>query len=363
MENQNEIENFLAHYGVLGMKWGVTKEVRIKNRLVKRETQAKKFDSKAAIFQTRINELRSIKTRNPYRQHAINDAVDIVTKDRNTAIKDASAKRQGKLTSEQKKVIVGASIVAGLIATKIAYDGTQSGEFRRIAEKGKAFLQGKKFDFAKKASLTDATLDANQILQSVVKQVNPDYGDIGTKMNCRRATFAYEMRRRGYDVMATRTTNAYGQHGAGLLNAITPGEKFKNTSIPGVMTRAMYETAIKGTGKATPLLDINSGVAAGARNKVFGGGTPINIFDALKQEANGSRGELGVMWAGGGGHSMAYEIVKGAPVIFDNQSGKMYESAEALEKMGDIASSGYTRLDNIPLNTDYLMRWVRDATK
>ncbi len=39
-------------------------------------------------------------------------------------------------------------------------------------------------------------------------------------MNCRRCTFAYEMRRRGYDVAATRTTNGRGQTAVGVYNAL-----------------------------------------------------------------------------------------------------------------------------------------------
>ena len=44
-------------------------------------------------------------------------------------------------------------------------------------------------------------------------------------MNCRRCTMAYEMRRRGYDVTATGSTMATGQHGTGMRKAANTNTK------------------------------------------------------------------------------------------------------------------------------------------
>jgi hypothetical protein len=107
-------------------------------------------------------------------------------------------------------------------------------------------------------------------------------------------------------------------------------------------------------------MDLASGFAAGGKNKIPGG--PKSIFDTLAKEPNGSRGELGVMWNMGGGHSMAYEIVKGKPVIFDGQTGKIFDAAEKfMDGMPSIKNAGFTRLDNVDLNVDYLMRWMTNA--
>src|SRR4029077_17292919 len=63
--------------------------------------------------------------------------------------------------------------------------------------------------------------------KEVVAPINPGYGDLGTKMNCRRATFAYEMRRRGYDVKATKSVKGTGQMPLSLLKATDPESHIK----------------------------------------------------------------------------------------------------------------------------------------
>jgi hypothetical protein len=196
---------------------------------------------------------------------------------------------------------------------------------------------------------------------NVVKHINPDYGAIGTKMNCRRATFSYEMRRRGYDVQATRTTNANGQNVMGLLNATSPGKKIQGTGVFNVVSNIAKDEGRSRKGQSTPVKDLSKNFAAGGRNKIELPSGVKSIFDTLGKQPDGSRGEIGVMWEMGGGHSMAYEIVKGKPVIFDAQSGKAFTNSEKFLDMPRVASAGFTRLDNIDLNHDYLMRWMSNA--
>lgn len=46
---------------------------------------------------------------------------------------------------------------------------------------------------------------------------HPEYGNsLGSFMNCRRCTFAYELSRRGYDVQATKTLIGTGQDANGM---------------------------------------------------------------------------------------------------------------------------------------------------
>jgi len=210
-------------------------------------------------------------------------------------------------------------------------------------------------------------------MSSVVSKINPDYGGFGTKQNCRRCTFAYEMRRRGYDVAATKTTDAHGQTLIGLDNAIGPSRKPDRTTGK-VATLAKSGVAVlqqKRTGKEstiTTLLD-NNGLGKKAIKDDDGFGIdPKRIFSALAKEPERSRGELTVNWGMGGGHSVAYEIIKGKPVIFDTQSGKKFTSPEQLAKaykldglFANIADAGFTRLDDVPLNENFLMRWLKNA--
>lgn len=373
-----QVDDFLAHYGVRGMQWGKHKSegsgsdrkaARQEEKVVKRETKAQNFESKASKYDTKVKELDAqIKAlppgvRSRMDRNTLQDFRNEYAKERDRATKDASAVREGKLTSTQKRVIIGASVVAALAATYVVQDQIQSGNANRLIAKGKERITGETFAFKKKDSLSNPNFDVDDIHMNVVKHINPDYGGIGTKMNCRRATFSYEMRRRGYDVQATKTTNANGQNVLGLLNATSPGKKIQNTSMFNVISSMQREAPYKySTKKETPVSDLMENFAAGGRHQIpmaFNSGA---IYDKLSQQPNGSRGELGVMWQMGGGHSMAYEIVKGKPVVFDAQNGKHFADPEAFFKaMPSVASAGFTRLDNIDLNHDYLMRWMTNA--
>lgn len=350
------VEDYLAHYGVKGMRWGYRKsEEGIAATQAKREVKAQKFENKASALATRMDELQMGRM-SPGRVARLQE----LAKEHDIALADAEAKRQGKLSSKQKKVIIGASIVAALAATYVIQDNIQSGEARRLIEKGREHFTGEAFAFKRDPKLADLRHE-DEIHEKIVKQVNPDYGGIGTKMNCRRATFTYEMRRRGYDVQATKTTNGNGQTAFGLHKATTPGAKDLHTGKIRSMKAFAKETFAKdGTDK--PISNLISNLDAGSKERIPAGSNPKSIFDKLSQQPDGSRGELGVMWQMGGGHSVAYEVFNGKAVIFDAQSGKKLESAEDFTKaLGKVKSAGFTRLDNIELNEEYLMKWMKNA--
>jgi hypothetical protein len=372
-----QVDDFLAHYGVVGMKWGKRNDkdsggkdtvsqgpTRTERRTVRRETKAKKIEGRVAKLDVTIKDLDAqIKALPPgfasrYKRNSLNEYRTEVVKDRDRFAKDVKAAREGRLTSTQKRVIIGASVVAAIAATYVIQDNIQSGNATRLIAKGKERMSGEAFAFKKNPNLSNPNLDANDIHRLVVKKINPDYGAIGTKMNCRRATFSYEMRRRGYDVKATKTTNANGQNVLGLLNATNPGNKIQNTSAFNILNTVTKEATY---GKPKPVTELMANFAAGGKNKIPGGSSR-EIFDTLAKQPDGSRGELGVMWNMGGGHSMAYEIVKGKPVVFDGQTGKKFDAAdEFFKSMPSVLNAGFTRLDNLDLNHDYLMRWVTNA--
>lgn len=370
-------EGEMAQYGVLGQKWGVRKDEGPKKPKVvsaktqaKREKRAQRYVTRAKAYQDRINILdKKRKTQNSFQKYFTDNERRGLVSDMKTALADAERKRQGKLSQGQKRVVIGASVVAALIAAKVTADTIQSGQGRRLIERGKELVTGKKFSFKRNTDLASQGLSADQIKELVTSKINPDFGEIGTTMNCRRATMAYELRRRGYDVMATRTTNAYGQNMPGLLNALSPGQKEAPTSVPGWIGQVLVDTYNENRNGTPSELKARAKkfmeLGAGAANKIHMDESwtgPKAIMETLSTQPNGSRGELGLQWLMGGGHSVAYEIINNKPVIFDNQTGKVFDTAEQLvENLPQIINAGFTRLDDIPLNMDFLMKWVRNV--
>lgn len=389
-----QLDDFLAHYGVKGMKWGVRKDrdgdgkvettraekkaARTRVRQAKREKRAKKVDIKISEMKTKVSELEQISntSKNPFRRaFAVKDRKNLL-KDILQSQKDAKNIREGKFTDTERKLLIGGAVVASLATAYGIYTGIESGDFRQMAAKGKAALQLRDHvDFKENKALADKSLGVDQIYDQVVKKINPEYGKIGTKMNCRRATMAYEMRRRGFDVMATRTTTAYGQTAIGMENVLRRRGKSELELDPQkLIQKGFVEEALKGMGlkKTTPhadmtdkLMDITRSAWGDQRvwsRETEGNGTASGILSALQKLPNGARGELGMQWGMGGGHSMAWEIINGVPTIFDNQNGKVYRTGAQINELQDlIAEAAITRLDNAQLNEDFLLRWLKDV--
>ena len=278
--SQADTEAFLEHYGVKGMKWGVRRS----------------------------------------------DA-------------ELARARGGKVDKNSGTVGTPAhAILATMITAQSVRNVFESGNARVMREKGKRFMQGKSKEgvqYKKNSSLAKKNMSENELMDKVVKDINPDFGKFGANMNCRRCTMAYEMRRRGMDVKATKTTNARGQHGTGLRKA---------------------------TGAKTTYMQLGENKAYTVQRGDDGHSAAKATFSALSKQPNGSRGEVGMSWIFGGGHSVAYEIVNNKPVIFDTQSGTKIKTPSDWSKAFQIQASEvtFTRLDNKQLNEQWLERWVKN---
>jgi hypothetical protein len=363
-------QEFLAHHGVKGMHWGVRKEQdsaggsssRAENKQARREAGAQKFEKRAAEYQTQISKIENFQAKTAYGRHVASNELKEYGKLKATALKDADAKRNGKLTSTQKKVIAGAAIVAAIVAGAAIYKGLDSGDFQRLAAKGRDAVATAGTGLKRNEKLASKDLSPDLVHSLVVKGVNPGYGAVGTKNNCRRATFAYEMRRRGYDVRATRTAKGTGQNLQGLANAVTPGSKKSTNDFAVALAGMRGQKLGVGDGPLGAAKSVKSSLTGDhVSEKIKGLVSAKDVFDSLGKEPNGSRGELAVKWLGGGAHSLAYEIFDGKPVVFDTQNGSKYDTVESMVKGagGYLKAAGHTRLDDKELNTDFLKRWVK----
>lgn len=365
---QEDID-FLEHFGVKGMRWGVRKEEDTSTQ-DRRNAKAEKFLNKADVYQKRIDNLDNIKNPKPYQKDLIVAEKVRLSELKNQNLNDAEAVKQGKLTSRQKKLLKGTAYTVGLLAAYGTYRAVQSGDLNRAIYKGKAFLLNKEIPFNINKNLAAKNMSVSEIDKLVMRPINPSYGvHPGSSMNCRRCTFAYELRRRGYDVSATRTTNSFGQNVFGSRNALTPNQDTLPTSPLGIaleeiraQRKGLTETPLRNFAATITSVESQLGV-----NPILKGSADhitTSIFDSLKTQPNGARGELSVIFGHGGAHSVAWEIINGRPVVFDNQSGKIFKDASRMRsdtKYNTIKNAAFTRLDNVDLNMDFLMKWVKDA--
>lgn len=365
----------LLHYGVKGMRWGVTdkdrpagsdraarkqekrdvKVAELQGRAAKVDILIRELDSEIAKYppgsgiraQIKRNELTNIKAQNVAQRDLLN--------------KTATAVQEGRMTPNQKKLLIAGAIGGGLVLAAYGSSKFQSGEAQVMIARGKARLRGKPFGFDKNEHFANAKTP-DEVL-AMTKDVNPNYATQGGAMNCRRCTMTYELRRRGFNVDATTSGIGYGQSESGLINALTPGQRNINSGM------SMSRNVVAGLGIR--------GKAGGDRRT-----NPAETYshaDAkdregflalLNKQPDGARGEA-VFNFGAFGHSLAYERFGDKTYIFDTQKGKRYdvgnhdEYNSFLEKwgIGRVSDVAVTRLDNRELDTNFVARWATNRSQ
>ena len=151
----------------------------------------------------------------------------------------------------------------------------------------------------------------------------------GVRSNCMLCTAAYDLRRRGYEVIANYAVKGYQTE---EFQKWYPKAKVKKESMLVEKDGHYYWSEEAKT-------DFK---AAHAKFKE-------NAFDKVKQmeKTNGARGNVMVTWLFGGGHSMAYEIENGSFVIYDAQSGKRYDKNDFNSILNMSCQVEWMRLDNV----------------
>jgi hypothetical protein len=395
-------EEALKHHGVKGMRWGVRKEEEpvgrdsSSGRLTinstkpilseKKQKRVDKFLKRADVMGTQASDLRlkneSLQVgKNPakaFERYSNNSTAKELERSQQRALKDAEAVKKGKLTSTQKKVIVGGVVVGTILAAGLIYKGQQSGAFNQLELLGKSRLQGQKVPFKTNSNLS-RKMSVDDLLHHVAKPVNPGYSKAGGKMNCRRSTFAYELRRRGFDVHATTSAMGWGQSESGVINAVTPDSKnfYRGMSLSEGVQKTRTSSVARGDRRTNPVkkilldgllndsrIDMGDYAKTGNLDSIITRheSSSHKVLEELAKQPNGARGEVMFKFPTFG-HSMAYEVVDGVPHIFDSQKGTLYNAATKMveSKWDGFDGAEITRLDNVDLDLKFLARWATNV--
>ena len=151
--------------------------------------------------------------------------------------------------------------------------------------------------------------------EDTLQKVNPSKGThlASSGNNCCLCTIAYDMRRRGYDVIAN-------QHAPiNLLYDVGPEDVSWMYGFP----KETKTGSVKGLEKA------------------------------LSKQPDGARGAAFCTWGQGtSGHVVAYEVENGKPILYDAQTGDRYDKVSDL--FDDVKETSYIRLDNKEPNYNFV---------
>lgn len=264
--------DFLEHHGILGMKWGIR---RFQNKDGSLTAEGRRHYGYGSL--PYYGEEKRFKN-SDYRKRT---AEDIAMIEEIQKYNDA----------ERRKIYKAQNFIANskLLAYKIGriYDDVD-------AENGYPIKR------------------SNVSKEQDLKIVNPTYKSttVTSSNNCALCTVAYDMRRRGYDVIARQNAPISLLYD---INKDDIGVMYKNSK--NIVTN-----------------------------------TAENSIKRMSNEPEGSRGALFMSWGSGGGHVVAYEIENGKPVIYDAQIGKKTSDILNSDYAKDSTNWSFTRLDNADPN-------------
>ena len=148
----------------------------------------------------------------------------------------------------------------------------------------------------------------------------------GRQVNCTSCSMAYEMRRRGYDVIANKTTA--GRSDFEVASFFKGGRTFQT-----IATATKNEHGWEGPFDYTYRLSETA---------------ITNVERQLAAQGEGARGFIHGRFAFGGGHSIAYEVHNGRVHFVDGQIGRQYKDAQ--DALGTMYSISFLRTDDLALS-------------
>ena len=292
-----ESTDSLAHYGILGMKWGVRRYQNADGTWT--EAGKKRYGTKTLGSETKDQIAPELVVAAAYGATAL-------------AIWGAGAAAVG--------------------AEKAASRGREKAAKKRI----------EKDEIDPETGLPKSP--KNYTAEEDMKLVNPSRGsgEADIQNNCGYCTLAYDMRRRGYDVTAKKDANG-----------TDPFELYKNyykdAKPPERIVPKQYEEMLKKYENARPYMITTDRDYTNYQKALIN-----DLQTELLKQGDGARGYLGVRWSGTtSSHSIAYEVHNGKVDVMDAQSGKK-KPLKSYENI--IMGAMYTRLDNATPNYEKIRK-------
>lgn len=379
------METYLAHYGILGQKWGVrrwqekdgsynqagleryfgsdhrqrkaeVKDARRQLRSAKKEYSKDFKEYYNSNGKNRLNQLEKTRQseaewRAAKESYAKSKRNDEIESHREKMLKRYSGKdsemyekyknaSQDDLADEAHKAKVRKAILIGSAAAAAAV--TAYGAYKLYD------LKTAKIDPDTGLRLLNSKLTDAQILN----RINPGKiklgGDKrlisiirGSGQNCMLCTTSYELQKRGYDVKAGTSTTGFMPHQ--LFPKIYSDYKgvseiqFRSHE---VLKDGLYRRPINPAEKL----------------KI--------ITDTLSKEPDGARGNIMVYWQRGGGHSMIWEKVNGEIRFMDGQTNQVYTdfAKTILSHTADHMPAHVLRTDNLTLNPAGIKEFMNNGS-
>lgn len=313
---------YLAHHGILGMKWGERNGPPYPLGSSQKNSRERRHISSTSSKKSVGTSRGSGTAKKQHMSHR--DKLIAKYKEQGMSQREAEAAADKRISIE-KKIAIGAAVTVGALA---AY-----GAYRYLGGKNIS-LNGNVFGGVNPS--LDAKLLKKQVEASDFdKQINDDLRKInregmlghlflsGRDINCTSCSMAYEMRRRGYDVVANKRFNR-GR------NNYEVEAFFKNAKFTNIYNQKL-PIQFPGLNGAPPS---DSELAV--------------ITQRLAGQGEGARGFIHGQYVCGGGHSIAYEVHNGTVHFVDGQIGRQYK--DAAEAIGAMYNIDFLRTDNLTLS-------------
>ena len=330
--------SYLAHHGILGMKWGKRNGPPYPLGSSDHSASEKKDGWRKSLGGGRNEKL--------YRRHQVGGTTEFK--------RDTEKDQRGRTRKDSDTSL---KTVQNVMTVIHAATFNPIGIYYDV-KRYKAYSDGKKFvkenetrlasEFTKDKKTGFKLKNREMTEEEDMKYVNPEYNDwdMNTKQNCMLCTTAYELRRRGYEVQANKALFGY------------PHDAVKDW-FPKAKKEVIVDP-LKGKENFNDLDDASKKeVQLSLRNAAFGMNSHITTktVDALKKQGNGARGNLIITLSNGGGHSVVYEIKNDNVIIRDCQSNKTYTDPSKL--LNYTVGVSYFRLDNV----DFDPKAIKEAVK